>query len=62
MNMLGNKAPVVKQFLQFAAGFKEDPENYLSNMLKEGKVTQAQVDAAEKEARELLPLIRQFYK
>lgn len=60
-NMLNNN-PIVRQFIQFANSFQGDPNQKIQELLQSGKVTQADVQRATAQAKQLEPIVRMFLK
>lgn len=62
LNMLSTSNPMISQFMEFMHNFKGDPKAEIDNLLKSGKVTQAQYDDALAKAKQLEPMIRKMIR
>lgn len=62
LNMLSTSNPMISQFMEFMHNFKGDPKTEIDNLIKSGKVTQAQYDDALAKAKQLEPMIRKMIR
>lgn len=50
---MGNMAQLIQQFQQFKANFKGDPKQKVQELVRSGRITQEQLNAAQQMARQL---------
>jgi len=57
---MNNPMNMIQQFMQFKNSFHGDPREQIQQMMNNGKITQAQYDAAVKQAQQFQKMLGQM--